>query len=160
MKILVCVDGSEQSQRVLEEASKIAEGYNPEEVAIIHVYRSQTSSPYFFAGFGEHVPLQVDLEQIKNLEEKEKEKRKGLLSDALKELEKKNSKNFKLRTILEQGHPSETIIKIASDEEFDIIVIGSRGFGSSDFGGLKALLLGSVSNAVAQKTESNVFIVK
>jgi len=157
LKILVCVDGSEQSQRVIEEASKIAQGYNPDELAIIHVYRSQSSYPGLLTGMGEHAPLQEDIQQLKKLEEKEIEKRKRILQDALKVMEKKN---FKARTILEEGHPSETIIKIASEEKFKVIVIGSRGFGSRDFGGLKALLLGSVSNAVAQKTDSNVFIVK
>ena len=38
MKILVCTDGSEQSQKALEKAAEIAVGCNANEVAIIHVY--------------------------------------------------------------------------------------------------------------------------
>lgn len=38
MKILVCTDGSEHSQKALEKAAIIAEGCNVDEVAIIHVY--------------------------------------------------------------------------------------------------------------------------
>ena len=49
-------------------------------------------------------------------------------------------KNIKTRTILKEGHPSHTIVNVAKDEKFDMIVLGSRGFG-----GLKKYFLGSVS---------------
>jgi len=38
-------------------------------------------------------------------------------------------KNVKTRTILKEGHPSQTIVNVAKEEGFDIIVIGSRGLG-------------------------------
>lgn len=141
MKILACTDGSEQSRKALEEAARIAEGCKADEVAIIYV-----ESP-------RHLPAaeisQEDIDRFTRLQEEENKK---ILTEALEVFEKKN---IKARTILRKGHPSETIANAASEEGFDMIVMGSRGMG-----GLKRLLLGSVSNAVANKANTSVLIVK
>jgi nucleotide-binding universal stress UspA family protein len=41
----------------------------------------------------------------------------------------------------EVGHPAEVITRIAADEHFDLIVVGSRGLS-----GFQLVLLGSVSH--------------
>lgn len=64
-------------------------------------------------------------------------------------------KNINVNTMLKEGDPAQTIIENASKENFDLVVMGSRGLG-----GLKKLMLGSVSNAVAQKVGSTAMIVK
>lgn len=56
---------------------------------------------------------------------------------------------------LEPGEPAETIIRIAQDEDFDLIVMGSRGHGS-----MKRWLLGSVSDHVAHHIDRSVLLVK
>ncbi len=38
MKLLVCVDGSANSQKAIDKAATIAEGLNFDEIAVIHVY--------------------------------------------------------------------------------------------------------------------------
>ncbi len=158
MKILVCVDGSEQSRRVVKEALKIVQGCQPEQVLIIHVYPPPRSSlPLAEGEIYSQESLAYLREQFSELEKKEREKREEILTEAMEEF--KNS-GQEADTVIEVGHPSETITRIASEQEFDLIVIGSKGFGSRGVGGLKALLLGSVSNAVAQKASSNVLIVK
>ena len=144
MKILVCVDGSEQSQRALEEAIKIAQERELEKALIIYVASTPSTVPEVYS--------RQFIELEKELEKKVREKGEEILSQAQEEF-KKNG--LEADTILQFGHPSETITRVASEQEIDLIVIGSRGLG-----GLKALLLGSVSNAVAQKTSSNVLIVK
>lgn len=153
MKILVCVDGSEDSQKALEKASIIAEGCNVNEVAIIHVDEGKLGLSNAARG-GEGYSLSVvDTENLKRITEEHKEERNKLLQEALKIFE---AKNIKARTILKEGHPSLTIVKVAAEEGFDMIVIGSRGFG-----GLKKLFLGSVSNAVVQEAKNcSVVIVK
>ena len=153
MKILVCVDGSEDSQKALEKASIIAEGCNVNEVAIIHVDEGKLGLSTAARG-GEGYSLSVvDTENLKRIMEEHKEERNKLLQKALKIFE---AKNIKARTILKEGHPSLTIVKVAAEEGFDMIVIGSRGFG-----GLKKLFLGSVSNAVVQEAKNcSVVIVK
>ena len=65
-------------------------------------------------------------------------------------------KNIKAHTILMEGHPANTIVKIAQEEGFDMIVIGGRGAS-----GVQKLFLGSVSNAVIHEVKDcSVLIVK
>ncbi len=145
MKILVCTDGSEHSQKALEEASKIAGGCNADEVIIIHVYEKP---PTYYS----EATSVADIDRFRELDRAEREERKKILAEALKIFEKKN---IKASTIFEEGHPAEAITKVASEGDFDMIVMGSRGRG-----GLKKLFLGSVSGAVVHEAKANVLTVK
>jgi len=150
MKILVCTDGSEYSKRALEKASIIAQGCNADEVAIIHVYDNRGDIP---------LPLMSgnisaeQMESYRKVTKAHKNERRKILSDALKFFK---GKNIKTRTILKEGHPSHTIVSVANEEGFDLIVLGSRGLG-----GFKKLFLGSVSHAVIHEVENcSVLTVK
>jgi nucleotide-binding universal stress UspA family protein len=152
MKILACTDGSEHSQKALEKAALLAEGSkNIDEVAVIYVYdqRHDTYIPYTSEG-------SFTVEEMENYQkrmEEQKEERKKILSDASKFFKKKN---IKVHTIYKEGHPAYTIVKVAQEEGFDIIVIASEGLS-----GLKKLFLGSVSNAVIQQAKDcSVLLVK
>lgn len=153
MKILVCVDGSEHSKKAVEKAAVIAEGCNVNEVTIIHVDEGKMNFSTAARG-GEGYALSViDTDRVKEMVEEHKEERNKLLQEALNVFE---AKDIKARTMLKEGHPSLTIVKVAAEEEFDMIVIGSRGFG-----GLKKLFLGSVSNAIVQEAKNcSVVVVK
>jgi len=147
MKILVCTDGSKYSQKALEKASVIVKGCNVNEIAIIHVYEKFDSFPISVEGNIE----QMEINRL--MMEEYRKKGEKILSEALKFME---GKNIKARTILKKGHPADTIISIAQEEGFDMIVIGSRGLG-----GLKKLFLGSVSNAIIQEVKNcSVLVVK
>jgi len=148
MKMLVCTDGSKHSQQTLEEALKIAEVCKFDEVAIIHVYPQPQGLSYL----GE-VATRENITHFRELSRQYKEQGAKILADALKVFEKKN---IKARTILEKGHPSDTIVKVATEERVDMIVMGSRGLG-----GFKKTLLGSVSSAVVEEVnDCIVFMVK
>jgi nucleotide-binding universal stress UspA family protein len=56
---------------------------------------------------------------------------------------------------LVEGRPSDRIIETAKTEDFDLVVMGSRGLG-----GIKEFLLGSVSDRVADEVPCPVLIVK
>ncbi|MBN2245702.1 MAG: universal stress protein, partial [Candidatus Aminicenantes bacterium] len=139
----------ESSQKALEEAAVIAQGCNVVEVAVIYVHDPaiDTTFPYHES---------ITAEQMRNFQtmmEAMKKEREKILSKASKFLE---GKNIKTRTILKEGHPSHTIVNVAKEEGFDMIVLGSRGLG-----GLEKFLLGSVSNAVVQEAENcSVLVVK
>ncbi len=149
MKILVCTDGSEQSFKAIEKAVEIAQGCKTADIAVIHVYESKLAFPFWGEGYS---ITAEDLERFKTMEKQEKEKRKGLLTDAEEIF---RQKGFKVKTIFMEGHPSESIAQVAKEEGYDIVAIGSRGLG-----GLKKLLLGSVSNAVVQQVKTSVLVVK
>lgn len=53
------------------------------------------------------------------------------------------------------GRPGSEIVKYAQKNKFDLIVIGSRGLGSS-----KELLLGSVSSYVIHKSKTPVLLIR
>jgi len=59
-----------------------------------------------------------------------------------------------LSTIL-GSNPSRALVDIAKSENFDLIVVGSRGLGSA-----VAFLLGSVSKQVVSKAPCDVLVVK
>ncbi len=150
MKILVCVDGSDQSKRALEKAAMIADGCKVNEVGIIHVYdHSQDLTK--ITSYKDLTAEEV--EKFKNMVEKHKEQQKKILDEALKTFEERN---IKARTFFREGHPAREIISVACEEEFDMIVLGSRGLS-----GLQRIFLGSVSSAVIQQAKnSDVLTVK
>ncbi|GMB01008.1 universal stress protein [Pelosinus sp. IPA-1] len=72
------------------------------------------------------------------------------------ELAKQNmSPSAKFETLLKFGSPAKSIISLAKDEHFNLIVVGSRGLS-----GLGELLLGSVSNKISHAATIPVLIVK
>ncbi len=144
MKFLVCSDGSEQSFKAIEKASKLAAGLTDVEITVIYVYHIDT-----LVGVGEAYFTE---EMIKRVHEQSKEEGEKILADAERFFKEKN---LKVSTMLKEGHVATTIIEVAKDGKYDVVVVGSRGLG-----GFKKLLLGSVSNAIAQEVDSSVLIVK
>ncbi len=53
------------------------------------------------------------------------------------------------------SNPSRALVDTARNENFDLIVVGSRGLGNA-----AAFLLGSVSKQVVSKASCNVLVVK
>jgi len=127
-KILVPVDGSESSQKAFEHAVALARNTDST-MTLIHVLE-----PSFFNAkpeLGKEIANQI-------------------LSQAADK-----GQGVKIDQKLETGDPAETIIKIAHDENYDLIVLGSRGHSA-----VKRWLLGSVSDHVIQYTDRSVLLVK
>ena len=70
-------------------------------------------------------------------------------------LAQSKAEDLKIKPKLDKGRPSDIIVAEAEDEDFDLIVMGSRGLG-----GIKEYILGSVSNQVVHESKSPVLIVK
>ena len=64
MKILVCTDGSEHSQKAIREASVIAEGCKANEVAIIHIHDINSAKMYPYANLGMNAEYIERLQKI------------------------------------------------------------------------------------------------
>lgn len=62
---------------------------------------------------------------------------------------------IRAHTRVEIGDPGETIVDVAEQEESDLIVMGSRGFGT-----FRSWLVGSVSSYVMQRAQCPVLLVK
>ncbi len=82
--------------------------------------------------------------------DKEAEK---LLKEA-EHLLKKEKIDYGLSMIL-GSNPSRALVNTADHENFDLIVVGSRGLGSA-----ASFLLGSVSRGVVSKANCNVLVIK
>jgi nucleotide-binding universal stress UspA family protein len=82
--------------------------------------------------------------------DKEAEKILGEAEQSLK----KEKIDYSLSSIL-GSNPSRALVNIAKHENFDLIVVGSRGLGSA-----ASILLGSVSKQVVSKAHCDVLVVK
>jgi nucleotide-binding universal stress UspA family protein len=147
--MLVCTDGSKHSRNTLVEASKIAEDSNVDEVAIIHVDTNYQLDSIQFRG-----SISNEAKELLRKARAQRDKyEKAIVSDAFKIFEKKN---IKIRTIFKEGNPSDVIVRVASEEGFDMIVLGSKGLGP-----LIKTFFGSVSSAVVNKAKKcKVVVVK
>jgi len=138
-KILVPVDGSEQSHKAVAFAADLAKCYKAA-LYLIHVFRL-TIIP---EGLGEYVVS--DRAQLQALAEK-------IITAAVDEAKGHGIEDVESAVI--EGDPAERIIDYARDRDVDIIVIGSRGLGT-----FKGLLLGSVSNKVSHRADRSCVIVR
>ena len=146
-KILVPIDGSEQSYRALNFAMDLAKKYSAK-VTLINVAQPNVIIPvYSTQPTLAPIPTITFDENIENTHKK-------ILSNAFDEAKKIDSE-IKISKRLINGRPADKIIDVAKEDGFDLIVIGSRGLG-----GLKEFLLGSVSNRVADHAHCPVLIVK
>lgn len=147
-KILVPIDGSEHSARAIEFALDLATKYSAT-VQLLSV-----AQPIVLDGVSyltqSFLPPMSTARYIEEMEDIHKK----ILSEALKKARESNP-NLTITKKLANGRPSEKIIEIAEDENFDLIVIGSRGLG-----GIKEFFLGSVSHRVANDAKCPILIVK
>jgi nucleotide-binding universal stress UspA family protein len=138
-KILVPVDGSEQSQKAVAFAVDLASNYHAT-IYLLHVFKL-TIIP---EGLGEYVVS--DRVQLRALGDK-------IIAAAEDQARGHGIERIKATVV--EGDPAERIIDYAKEHDVDIIVIGSRGLGT-----FKGLLLGSVSNKVTHKADRTCVIVR
>jgi nucleotide-binding universal stress UspA family protein len=127
-KILVPIDGSERAKRALGYARMIAKNTDAE-ITLLHVQEPST--------FG------FRPEEAKKIGS-------NILSKAANQ-----AKEEKVTQKLELGDPAEKIIETADKGDYDLVVMGSRGYGD-----IRGFLLGSVSNHVLHYAKHSVLIVR
>lgn len=137
-KILVAIDGSDESMDAADQAISISKEYNAELYAL-HVIRADVDL------FGPHETSEF-MTNMRN--EGEKYLNKVQL--------KANEKNIQIKTeIVSSMNISGGILDYAEENNFDLIVIGTKGRS-----GFKRLLLGSVASHVITYTHCPVLVVK
>jgi nucleotide-binding universal stress UspA family protein len=136
-KILLASDGSNNSLRAADKAIEIALLTSEAMIEIVYAIDFNTSK--------QEALHHMDSDII----QQEREQRMQLTVEKLKAAGV-NSKS----TIL-YGDPGPSVVKYANEEDFDLVVIGSRGLNS-----LQEMVLGSVSHKVAKRVQCPVMIVK
>jgi nucleotide-binding universal stress UspA family protein len=138
-KILVPVDGSDNSLRALDHAIFLAKSTGAS-VTAMHVIESPPTV---------YVESQKLLNELMSKFKAESEK----ILDKCEQIAEKSG--VKIETVMTEGDAASNIVGYANKECFDQIIIGSRGLGK-----FKEMVLGSVSNKVLHHAKCSVLIVK
>lgn len=143
-KILIAYDGSVGAERALEKAAALAR-MTGASLTVLTVYRH-------------HSMLEASLSMVRGTNEP------GHLDDTMRsaardaaDYAKSHAKDAGVASVsafIKAGQPARTIIGFAKEKGHDLIVVGSRGLGSTE-----GYLLGSVSHKVTSLADCPVMVV-
>ena len=147
-RILVASDASEGGLQAVAAAADLCLKYSATLIAL-HVYempaiQSEMIGGGMINGIEALDPRMLD-DWMNELNETVRKKTEAVLTAA----------GVRCINRQEIGRPANTIVRIASEEGVDLIVLGSRGLS-----GIEAFLLGSVSERVAHLAHCSVLIVR
>lgn len=138
-KVLVPVDGSDNSLRALDAALLLSEKLGAE-VTAIHVM--------------EEIPvLHIQSEKLLRKLIDDYKKESQLILSKCSEIAAK--KGLSVKTKLVQGNAGSIILDFCEKWKYDIIVMGSRGLGK-----IKELVMGSVSSKIVHHSSCPVMIIR
>ncbi len=146
--ILVPIDGSEHSNNALKFGLDLAEKYSAKLTLLSVAQPVVVTGPMFITQ--PMMPPTSTAMYVQAIESAHKK----MLEDTYNRA-KAEKPDVEISKRLVDGRPADRIVEIADKENFDLIVIGSRGVG-----GVKKFFLGSVSDRVADEAHCPVLIVK
>jgi len=152
-KILVPIDGSEHSAKALDAAAQIAEKFSGT-ITLIHVYSVSVQpvmmpEPSSSGSLG--MPILTGTEVTKIIEAAQKVGNR-ILDDGEQRIK---SDKVQVKKILLEGHAVQEIVRIATEDDYDLIVIGARGVSH-----MREILLGSVTDGVIHHVRCPVLVIK
>ena len=149
-KILVPLDGSQQSRKALDFALDFAEKYDSE-IALLSVVPPVNIPIATYPGAD---LTSVPVATIETYQNEVKSLHTKILRDAQRRILKMKPK-IKISVKQVEGNPAGKILQILHQEKFDIIIMGHRGAS-----GIKEFFLGSVTHRVAHKCPCPIIIIK
>lgn len=150
---MVPLDGSEHSQRALENAIHMAKKFRGK-ITLLHVY-SVTVAPVIVPEPTTLTPAGVPVvtsAEVSKMVEAAREVGKRILMEGE---EKARSAGVKVENELREGNTVQEIVKAAKERQVNLIVMGARGIGK-----IRELLMGSVSEGVIKNAPCPVLVVK
>jgi len=141
-KILVGLDGSDFSVKALDFAIDLAKKYRSQ-LVLVHVVMRQ-----IYAINPPEAGILAGTAIVRELEAEGK-------AILVKGEETVKVQGIPVESRLRQGVPAEELLRAATDEKVDLIVLGSRGLSQ-----VKAFLLGSVSDKVSHHAKCPTLIVR
>lgn len=139
-KIMVPTDASVFSRRALIAALELAKKFQAEVILLFVAY-----TPESYWGYNPAFTIEIEKETID-------ERGVHTINASLHEIE---VGDVPLTKKIIQGHPSTVILEEAINENIDLIVMGSHGYGP-----IARAVLGSVSERVLRKSTCPVLLVK
>ncbi len=144
-RILVAYDGSNGAWEAIGKAAELAK-ITDAEILVLTVYRH-------------HSMLEASLSMVRG-----SDREGGSLDDTMRavareaaEEAKAQAKDLgaeKVQAFIKGGNYARTIVSFAREKGCDLIVVGSRGLGSSE-----GYMLGSVSHKVTSLTDTPVLVI-
>jgi nucleotide-binding universal stress UspA family protein len=139
-KILVPVDFSENSPKLLQDAADIAERFTAELTVVFVVQSFEDYSGFFVP----HIPItQFEEEMVRGAAGK----MESFLAGNLKN-------NVPCTSKILQGDVAETLVKFAADNDIALIIMGTHGYK-----GLEKALFGSVAERVVKTAPCPVLTI-
>jgi len=138
-KILVPVDGSDNSYRALEAALVLSEKLGSN-ISVINVMEQVPIT---------HIESEKLLSELLEAYKKENQEILSKCSDIARQ------KGIAIKTVLLQGNPAPVILDYSKKENFDLVIMGSRGMGK-----FKELIIGSVSSKIVHHSPCAIMIIR
>lgn len=146
-KILLATDGSQHAQNAAQKAVEFQRIWGSK-VVIIHSIKDNRSPSELYPN------IETLYSKYSSFEEVYKEAGERLLIKT-KSMFGKNQSSIETRLIKDQS-PEDYIKRVVEKENFDLVILGSRGQHSK----IKNVLLGTVSSKVSKDAKCDVLIVK
>jgi nucleotide-binding universal stress UspA family protein len=137
-KILLAYDGSDGAKKALEAAIDLATVHEGK----IWALAVEERLPHISATVGE-------FQEAKDLAD---QKFRELMEAARARAEQAG---IELKALLRAGHPAQTIVEVAKEGEFDVILVGHSGLS-----GVWATFLGTTAEKVSRHAPCSVLIVR
>ena len=138
-KILVPVDGSDNSYKALEAALVLSEKLGSN-ISVVNVMEQVPIT---------HIESEKLLNELLEAYKKENQEILSKCSDIA------HQKGITIKTVLLQGNPAPVILDYSKKENFDLVIMGSRGMGK-----FKELILGSVSSKIVHHSSCAIMIIR
>ena len=140
MNILVAIDLSSASQKILNKAKTLALAL-PAKVCLLHVVEDDSDFP-------DHEPDLQDTSDQGQQEFPQEHK------DLQKEVDRLRQSGIDTKGLLTQGSVVDVILQKSKQLEIDIIIVGTHGHG-----GVHHMIFGSVSEGVLRNTSCPVLVI-
>jgi nucleotide-binding universal stress UspA family protein len=140
-RVVVAIDGSEESKGVIDYAVHYANREADAEMLFLHVIGTEERGRVFVEGYAVEVPT---------VGEKVKQEFEQFVNDRIA----KSGRTIpRMSVTVLPGIPYEQIVKFAEEKDADIIMIGHRGMSN-----LKRFFLGSVAAKVVAHAPCSVYV--
>jgi nucleotide-binding universal stress UspA family protein len=149
-KILLPHDGTDISDKALEKSKEFAKAFNAE-ICILHIIEHSPLPPSLILDHDR----QWIAESRKNIAQKLKEGWIKMAKEKINPILEKENIKFNIIVSTDELPISEQILKFATENNIDLIIIGSHRL--SEISKIKAL--GSVSRKVAENVDCPIMII-
>ncbi len=148
-KILVGLDGSDESKRALQRVLEMKKSWTCDVVAFHATEHFMIPPTLAFP-----IPYTIPTVEYTKIREHAREQGKKTLLEA-QELFKKEALEIETR-LVEEEDPEEYAIRMSKEENFDLVALGEKGHHSK----LRRVILGTVATKILNDAECDVLIVR